>query len=221
MARHDLITEPFCAEAQLSSRMVGTAPTEKLLELAIGDDAAGAYRTTRSIRRLLDPQAELDLPLTTRARLAALEELARRYLAERRRPGTRICEPAAAARVFSSLALLDNEELHVALLDAKNVVITVERVGLGGPASVEIHPSQIFRPAILRNAVGIILAHNHPSGDPTPSEADRVLTRRMTVAAQSLGIKLLDHVIVGDSGRFYSFAECGAVGAEGDDRLGR
>ena len=71
-----------------------------------------------------------------------------------------------------------------------------------------MHPREVFKPAILLNSCGIIAAHNHPSGDPTPSAEDRVLTARLRQAGELIGIALLDHLVLGDD-RIYSFADFG------------
>lgn len=101
---------------------------------------------------------------------------------------------------------LAHEEFFTLLLDAKNRVLRTVRVGLGGATSCSLHPREVFRPAVHELSPGVIVAHNHPSGDPRPSPDDRVLTRRLRGAAHELGIALLDHVVVGD-GTFFSFAE--------------
>ena len=100
------------------------------------------------------------------------------------------------------------------------VVITVNtRLRVTGHSLVSIgtlnesivHPREVFRPALVLNAYGVLLAHCHPSGDPTPSEADHRLTRRISEAAGILQITLLDHVIVGRSPASYSFKEAGVL----------
>jgi DNA repair protein RadC len=74
-----------------------------------------------------------------------------------------------------------------------------------------IHPREVFRPAIVRSAAGIILVHNHPSGDPTPSEEDRAVTKQLVRAGTAVGIPVVDHVVLGD-GRFVSINEYGGLG---------
>jgi DNA repair protein RadC len=81
-------------------------------------------------------------------------------------------------------------------LDATNRMMGYETVAIGGCASVEVEPAQVFRGALLAGAVRLIVAHNHPSGDPTPSDSDIALTRQLVKAAAMIGIPLLDHVVV-------------------------
>ena len=109
--------------------------------------------------------------------------------------------------VFKELADLKDQkkELFVVFyLDTKNAILSREIVHIGTLNSIHIHPREIFKGAILRSAANIIIAHNHPSGDPEPSDEDRQITQRLKEAGKLLGIPVLDHVIVG-SGSFYSF----------------
>lgn len=92
------------------------------------------------------------------------------------------------------------------LLDARHRLITEYEVSRGSLEASLVHPREVFRPAIRVAASSLIVVHNHPSGDPSPSEEDRRVTRRLADAGRLLGISLLDHVIVGD-GRYYSFVD--------------
>ena len=124
--------------------------------------------------------------------------------------------PAAIYDLLGSeLRTLHRESLRVVLLDTKLHLLRVEEISLGSVNESIAHPREIFRPAIIYSAYAIILAHNHPSGDPTPSEADRRLTVRLAEAARLLQIRLYDHVIIGtaDNGRqpWFSFREGGLL----------
>jgi len=109
----------------------------------------------------------------------------------------------------------EKEHLVAILLDTRLRPKGYHVVSVGSVNETIAHPREIFRPAILVSAYGLILAHNHPSGDPAPSEADRRMTRQMAEAARLLQIQLLDHVVIGDSvgGRrpYYSFRESGCL----------
>lgn len=115
----------------------------------------------------------------------------------------------------AEMRALSRESLRVVLLDTRYRLIRVEEVSLGSLNESLAHPREIFRPALIYSAYAIIAVHNHPSGDPAPSEADRRLTRRLADAAQLLQITLLDHVIIGapDGGRapYFSFKEAGLL----------
>ncbi len=102
----------------------------------------------------------------------------------------------------------DQEEFHVVTLDTKNQTIGTHRVSLGSLDQTVVHPREVFRPAIKDAAKSVLLVHNHPSGDPTPSEKDRILTRRLEEAGKTLGIQVLDHIIVARNGAV-SLRECG------------
>ena len=110
---------------------------------------------------------------------------------------------------------LTRESLRIVLLDTKLHLIRVEEISLGSLNESVAHPREIFRPAFLYSAYATILVHNHPSGDPAPSEADRRLTIRLCEIASLLQLQLLDHVIIGsgDNGRvpFFSFREAGMM----------
>src|SRR5437870_8866744 len=101
---------------------------------------------------------------------------------------------------------LDREQFVVLLLDGKNRVLGFNVVSTGSLTAALVHPREVFKPAILANAAAVILVHNHPSGDPEPSAEDRALTARLRQAGELLGIRVLDHVVVGD-GSFVSMAE--------------
>ena len=124
-------------------------------------------------------------------------------------------ESTKAQRVIRDLIGGNDREEFVALfLDAKNRVMSVHTVAVGSLSLCIVHPREVFKAAILANASGIIVAHNHPSGDPTPSREDRELTDRLCEAGRILGITVLDHIIVGaenSDGRpsYTSFADSG------------
>ena len=138
-------------------------------------------------------------------------ELGRRLTAEERREGVPIRSPRDIFRVYAPrLEDLPVEEFHVAVLDVHHRLewdITVTR---GLLDSSLVHPREVYRQAIAENAAAVILVHNHPSGDPTPSPDDRTATEQMVQAGRLLGIPVQDHVIIG-RGRFVSFAEAGLL----------
>ena len=111
----------------------------------------------------------------------------------------------------------EQEQFFVFLLNRKNRIKGVCRVSIGTASSALVHPREVFRPAVMESASAIIVAHNHPSGDPAPSSADIRITRQLKEAAGVLGIDLLDHVIVGEpehtsnGSGFYSFNDNGLI----------
>ena len=118
----------------------------------------------------------------------------------------------AADMLRPLFADVDREQFLVCGLDAKHCIIGVNVVSMGVLTMSIVHPREVFKPLILMNAAAWICAHNHPSGDPTPSQEDRVLTSRLRQGADLLGISLLDHLILTDA-RCYSFADPGWPGA--------
>ena len=111
--------------------------------------------------------------------------------------------------VRPELETLDREVFLVISLDTKNRVLGLNMVSMGSVSSSPVHPREVFKSAILLNASCIILAHNHPSGDTTPSKDDKVITQRLFEAGKLLGIQVLDHVIVGN--KFFSLMENGLI----------
>ncbi|WP_373484470.1 RadC family protein [Acetobacterium sp.] len=101
----------------------------------------------------------------------------------------------------------DREQVIVCCLDNKNQPVSVNIVSMGTVNSSLVHPREVFKTAVLSNAASIILFHNHPSGDPEPSQEDITITERIKEAGKILGIELLDHIIIGSENRFVSFKE--------------
>jgi DNA repair protein RadC len=143
------------------------------------------------------------------ASLRAAIELAWRIVDEPLELGQPIRSPADVQRHFRrSLRVLQQESFHVLLLDGRHRLIRAEEVSVGTLTASLVHPREVFRDAIRSAAAAIVLVHNHPSGDPSPSAEDRSVTERLRSAGALLGIRVLDHVIVADSG-YFSFREAG------------
>lgn len=106
----------------------------------------------------------------------------------------------------------DREGFWVILLDGRNKVIGINLIALGSLTSALIHPRETYKSAILANAAALILCHNHPSGDPSPSQEDVSLSRRLYEVGELLGIRVLDHIVIGENGAFRSLAEEGQLG---------
>lgn len=105
---------------------------------------------------------------------------------------------------------VDREQFLALILDGRNRLLGFNLVAIGTLTSALVHPREVFKAAILANAAAIILVHNHPSGDPEPSAEDRALTSRLKEAGEILGIRILDHIVIGD-GRFCSLSEEGLL----------
>jgi len=137
--------------------------------------------------------------------IVASFELGRRLLTYESKPPIRT--PQDVADMFmSELRYLKKEIFKGVYLDTKNRVIADETVSMGSLNTNIVHPREVFKKAIEKSAASIILVHNHPSGDPTPSSEDIELTKRMREAGNLLGIEVFDHVIIGD-GKYISLKE--------------
>jgi len=124
-------------------------------------------------------------------------------------PKSSVERPADALKLLKQgLAWEDREIFAAAILDARNQLIGINTVSVGTLNSSMVHPREVFRPAILMGAASIILAHNHPTGDPSPSREDIELTKRFRDAGEILGIEVLDHLIIADT-TFRSLKESG------------
>jgi DNA repair protein RadC len=156
-----------------------------------------------------------DVPTGDALRIAAALELGRRAAAEpygERRAVN--CPQDVIALVAPVLEPLQVEEFHVITLNAQHVVIADRCITRGILDSTQVHPREVFRAVIEDAAASVILVHNHPSGDPTASAEDRVVTSQLVAAGALLGIPVRDHVIIGH-GRYVSFAEAGWLGTAG------
>lgn len=231
-------SSPSKLEARITPRRVSTVdrPRERLVEKGIGaladdellalvlrsgDRVRNASTIARSVLerfgglRGLEIAAWRDLesvPGLGPAKAASLRaalELAGRLIDEPLVRGAPIHSPADVQRHFRrSLARRSRESFHVLLLDGRHRLIANEEVSVGTLTASLVHPREVFRDAIRNAAAAIVLVHNHPSGDPSPSAEDRSVTTRLRAAGELLGIRVVDHVIVAAAG-FFSFREAG------------
>lgn len=143
------------------------------------------------------------------AQIKAALEIARRFAQEELKRGDQF---RSSTDIFNhyheQLGSLKKEEFHVLLLDAKNRKIKDVRVSEGSLTSSLVHPREVFNPIIRESAAAVILIHNHPSGDPTPSQEDLHITRRLRDVGDIMGVRVLDHLIIG-KGKYVSFVDDG------------
>lgn len=143
--------------------------------------------------------------------LAAAIELGRRTAHARAPRGKLMTSSAEVWKHFRPLLRDERREIFIAaLLDTKLRFLRDVRISEGSLSQTQVHPREAFAPAVRESAHAIVFAHNHPSGDPAPSEDDVALTRRLVAAGDVLGIRVVDHVICG-SDDFYSFADDGRL----------
>jgi DNA repair protein RadC len=176
--------------------------------------AADLMRRSGSLRRIAgSPARELErvagVGPAVASRVCAALELGRRLAREAPEQRRRV---RSARDVFDlcapSLRDLVQEEFRVLMLNTQHAVTGELAVTRGTLDTSVVHAREVFRAAVMESAAAVILVHNHPSGDPTPSVDDRDLTRQLAAAGRTLGIPVLDHVIIGD-GCYLSFAEAG------------
>jgi len=213
---------------RMRARGADALATRELLAILVGSgtggasalDVAGAVLRAAdgSLRRLAATSpAELErvpgVGPAVAARVAAGLELGRREACEEPAARTRIHGPRDVYdRCAPTLRGAAQEEFRILLLNTQHAVTRELVVTRGILDASVVHPREVFRAAITESAAAVILVHNHPSGDPTPSPEDRLVTAQLAAAGRTLGIPVLDHVVVGD-GRFVSFVEAGLLDA--------
>ena len=182
----------------------GGAPARRLLA------RAGSLRVLASWSA---PEISASAPLPSAVALTVLAafELGRRAFAERRTRGETLASSIDVYRHFAPLLRDERREVFMAaLLDVKNRLLRDVRISQGSLSASLVHPREAFSAAVREPAHGILFVHNHPSGDPTPSDEDIALTKRLVAAGEVLGIRVLDHVVLGD-GDWHSFADAGLL----------
>ena len=198
---------------KLLARGPGVLSDAELLAIFLGSGLRGrdAVQTARELlqahgplRALLDRSAtELaQLPGLGPARackLAAALELGQRHLASELERGTAMTDPAAAGRYFTQrLRPQPHEVFAVLFMDNRHRALAFEEMFRGTIDGAEVHPREVVRRALAHNAAAVIVGHNHPSGNPEPSAADRAVTARLNDALALVQVRLLDHFIIGD-----------------------
>jgi DNA repair protein RadC len=156
----------------------------------------------RAVRGLGDAKA---------ARIKAALELGRRLMAESLEAGQGIrTSRDAFSLLHPRLKDAARESFWALLLNGKNQILRIVMISQGSLTNSIVHPREVFHPAIRESAASVILVHNHPSGDPTPSNEDLEITRRLKESGALIGIRVLDHIIIGDN-RYTSFADQGIL----------
>lgn len=146
------------------------------------------------------------------AEIQAVFQLARRFGQESLAQGERYtCADQVFHHYHERLRDYKKEVFYALLLDSKNRLIREVLVSEGSLTASIVHPREVFAPVVRESAAAVLFVHNHPSGDPTPSREDVEITTRLFKAGELMGVKVLDHVIIG-SGRYLSFADRGMMG---------
>ncbi len=200
-------------DAELLAILLRTGTAKKsALDLGrelVADD--GLYRRLARTSDLNELMQIKGLGQAKAATVLAALELGRRIASARPLDKVHVrCPQDVADFLMPRLRYATREQFLVILLNSKNLIIGTEIVSEGTLTNSVVHPREVFQPPILQHAAAICVAHNHPSGDPSPSREDKELTAVLQQAGLTLGIPLLDHLIIGD-GAYYSFQEDGAL----------
>ncbi len=146
------------------------------------------------------------------ARILAALELGKRAAARPMGKPVNVGSPDSIAALFmEELRYLKQETFRILLLNAKGDVISTETISAGELTSTLVHPREVFRPAVKKSAAAVVLIHNHPSGDPQPSREDVETTFRLKECGRLMGIRVLDHLVIGD-GAYVSMMTEGLMG---------
>ena len=198
------------SDAELLAIFIRTGVSDK----SAVDLARHLLKQFGSLRRLLEADqkafsAQLGLGPAKFAQLQAVQEMGRRHMAERLRNKSALENPQAVRDYLKSMLRHEPHEVFGCLfLDSRHQVLTFEALFRGSIDCTSVHPREVVKRALANNAAAVILCHNHPSGNSTPSQADRSLTNLLRKSLELIDVRVLDHFIVGD-GEPLSMAEYG------------
>lgn len=180
---------------------------KKVAESMTAED--GVYSQLARCHRVEEIMGKYEVTDEQASAVLAAIELGKRIAQAGALDREHVASPGDAARfLMGRMRNETREKFMVMLLNTKNRVIQVLQVAEGSLTSAVVHPREVFAPAIVNHAACILVAHNHPSGDPYPSTEDRNLTTALEEAGNMIGIPLMDHLVIGD-GYYYSFKEHG------------
>jgi DNA repair protein RadC len=194
-----------CTQVELLAALIGGSK-----QVEIAEQVLKHFRNLRNLQVApVDEIARIrGIGRQTAVRLKAALELGKRLFGEDE-PRPYVSSPADAAELIQyEMSLLEQEELWVLLLDTRNRLTGTTKLYRGSLNSAHVRVGEVFRDALRRNAAAVIVAHNHPSGDPFPSPEDIAITRSIREAGELLDVKVLDHLIIG-RGRYVSLKERG------------
>ncbi len=203
----------YLTDAELMAILLRTGSSQKSV-LTLGRELTadgGLYKHLAGVKRISELLHIKGLGKAKATTILAAIEIGRRLATARPLDKVVFEGPYAGAMfLMPRMRYLVKEQFVVIFLNGKNRIVGSEVVSEGTLTESPVHPREVFETAILHHAASIVVAHNHPSGDPLPSENDRETTKLLVQAGETLGIPVLDHLIIGD-GKYYSFEEAGAI----------
>lgn len=201
---------PALSNRELLAILIGTG-TRRASALDVAERVLAGGLHEVAARSALDLAGERGVGVAKAARIVAALELGGRLASNGRPQAPTFRTPEDAARyLLPRYASRPVESFGLLALDVRHRLRREAVVSIGGLTSSLVHPREVFQEAVLARAVGLVLFHNHPSGDPEPSAEDLALTRRFVAAGALMGIEVLDHLILG-AGRFVSLKQRGAL----------
>ena len=202
------------SNTELLALLIHSGTREKSA-IALAEEVIGQGNGIFRLREL-SPQELMAVPGIGRgkaARILAALELGKRVSARPCGSPVNVDSSDAVAALFmEEMRYLRQESFRILLLNAKGDIISVETISIGELTSTLVHPREVFRPAVKKSAAAVILIHNHPSGDPQPSQEDVDVTFRLRECGRMMGIRVLDHLIMGD-GTYFSMKSEGLMGS--------
>lgn len=200
------------SNSELLAILIGSGTKNKNAIMIAQEILHIKYDEKSLLHTSLDKLMEIEgIGLSKASRIKAGLELGKRLSKITRINEIQFTDPSTVANyLFEHFRDAYKEEFYIILLDTKNRIVGTKTVSVGTINQAIVHPREVFRPAIMKNANSMILSHNHPSGDPTPSKEDLLITERLVKVGEYIGIKILDHIIVGDL-RYISLKEKGII----------
>ena len=183
-----------------------------LINKGHADTLIQKFGSLRSIAKAsFDEFAEAGLNKAEMDHIRNVLEISRKYSAKQSKI-SKISDPYDSYLLLAPLMEdLDQEVVRCILLDHRERVISIPVITVGTLNSSLVHPREMFKEAIRLNAKSMIMSHQHPSGDPTPSNDDHAITKRLTKAGEILGVSVIDHIIIGADGHYFSFYESALI----------
>ncbi len=184
------------SDQEVLTFLLGAEQAQQAMEISLWD-----------IHKLFIEEVEQKLSTDAAIKLKAAAEFGRRIATKSRKERPEIMTPEdAILLIMEDMRYLEKEHFKALLLDVRNKVIALETISVGTLDTGLVHPREALGPALRKSAAYVVFAHNHPSGNPEPSQADIDMTARLAVAGEVLGIEVMDHIVIGD-GTYVSFRE--------------